>query len=294
VSITLRRSYLFSVVPERLIFDKRLSHRALRLWAILDRRAGADEVTFPSRAMLAADLGDSRESVDRAVRELCEAGWLAKERARQGDVNAYVLHDSPVTVQGGVVSHDDTPLDLVNRRRPGRHLSSPLTTPVVRGDAQEGDVREETNPPRPSDEAPPKAKAEGPPSTKPDGANPTSQAGLRSVASSADFEQWWTAYPRHTAKIAAEKAYVKARRRVPGQVLLSAAQRFAEDPTREDAFTPHPATWLNRGSWEDEGPVRPEPSRKDSTDVFAAAEARALAAERAMTSEPLALAGGTA
>lgn len=70
------------------------------------------------------------------------------------------------------------------------------------------------------------------------------------------FEEWWAAYPRKKAKIAAAKAYESAVRRIGGQrqnaedQLLKSlkAYRFSADPN----YRPYPATWLNRGSWLDE------------------------------------------
>lgn len=83
---------------------------------------------------------------------------------------------------------------------------------------------------------------------------------------STDFDTFWEQYPRKVGKQAAAKAYTKARRTVPAAKLLLAARKFAADPNREQTFTPHPATWLNEGRWDDE-PLpareasRPEPPR---------------------------------
>lgn len=72
------------------------------------------------------------------------------------------------------------------------------------------------------------------------------------------FPEWYAAYPRHVARAAALTAYTKAAKKAARDVLLTAAQRFADDPTRDPAYTPHPASWLNAERWLDEGPVRPQ------------------------------------
>lgn len=72
------------------------------------------------------------------------------------------------------------------------------------------------------------------------------------------FAQWYAAYPMHKGRKAAAAAFGRALRTTTTDALLAAAQRFADDPTRDPAFTPHPATWLNQGRWEDEGPARPQ------------------------------------
>lgn len=269
---TIRRAYKFAMAPEHLIFDRRLSDRAVRLFLILDRRAAGRTETFPSRAMLAEDLDCSRESVDRAVRELCATGWLAKERADRGDVNSYVLLEAPR--HAGVVTPDDTS----DRRRQGREVSSQVTKGVVAPDAQGGEGETgDKNPPAPSEQSP-----HG-------GTERPARRERPAVKVPPTFEEWYEAYPLKKGKIAAQKAYVKALRITTHEVLMAAALRFRVDATRDPAFTPHPATWLNAGRWEDEGPAREQSTevavrREDApqADRFAAARARAAEAERRM------------
>jgi hypothetical protein len=72
------------------------------------------------------------------------------------------------------------------------------------------------------------------------------------------FDRFWKAYPRHTGKVNAEKAFAKLK--VDADLLdtmLAALtwQRRQRDWTKDDgAFIPHPATWLNQRRWEDEHP----------------------------------------
>jgi hypothetical protein len=74
------------------------------------------------------------------------------------------------------------------------------------------------------------------------------------------FEEWWLVYPRHVGKQAAHKAYDRALVNVSPARLIEAAERFRDDPNREDRFTPHPTTWLNQGRWDDD----PLPPRNGS------------------------------
>ncbi|WP_374230873.1 helix-turn-helix domain-containing protein [Humibacter sp. RRB41] len=67
------------------------------------------------------------------------------------------------------------------------------------------------------------------------------------------FDSFWSMYPRKVAKEGARSAFVKAAKRVGSEVILEGARRFAADPNLpEKKFIPHPMTWLNRGSWDDE------------------------------------------
>ena len=73
------------------------------------------------------------------------------------------------------------------------------------------------------------------------------------------FSEFWQAYPRKVAKDAARKAWDK---RKPDEALLKvmlaaiALQKGSRQWLEENGrFIPHPATWLNKGQWQDE----PEP-----------------------------------
>ncbi len=66
------------------------------------------------------------------------------------------------------------------------------------------------------------------------------------------FDEFWDEYPRRVGKQAAIKAWMKAVKHTTPAALLGGVLRLAQDPNREDQFTPHPATWLNEGRWEDD------------------------------------------
>jgi hypothetical protein len=63
----------YARVPEWLL-DAAVSDRAVRLYALLDRYAGADGAAFPSRRTLAERLRCSRDVIDRAMKDLVAAG----------------------------------------------------------------------------------------------------------------------------------------------------------------------------------------------------------------------------
>ena len=65
------------------------------------------------------------------------------------------------------------------------------------------------------------------------------------------FDVFWDAYPRKEGKLAGRKAFAKALTLTDAQTITAGALRFAADPNREAEFTPHPASWLNAGRWED-------------------------------------------
>jgi hypothetical protein len=68
------------------------------------------------------------------------------------------------------------------------------------------------------------------------------------------FEEFWRLYPHKIGKLAAEEAYQRAIRQAPIDRIRNGARKFAEycrdhiDPK----YVPEPATWLNKGRWDDE------------------------------------------
>lgn len=80
------------------------------------------------------------------------------------------------------------------------------------------------------------------------------------VPSPPGFDAFWTVYPSKVGKGAARRAWAKAVKAAGGfEAIIAGAERFAADPNREDAFTPHASTWLNAERWDDP----PLPARLD-------------------------------
>lgn len=70
--------------------------------------------------------------------------------------------------------------------------------------------------------------------------------------SSPTFEDFYAAYPRKQKPLAARASWEKATKRASPERILAGAVRFAADPNRMPEYTPHPSSWLNAGSWDDE------------------------------------------
>lgn len=81
------------------------------------------------------------------------------------------------------------------------------------------------------------------------------KASILSVSEADSFALFWKCYPRKTAKGNAEVAWKKGGCISLTEQIVVAVNRSrgSFDWTKEGgAFIPHPATWLNRRSWEDE------------------------------------------
>lgn len=95
------------------------------------------------------------------------------------------------------------------------------------------------------------------------------------------FEAFWATYPNRRAKLAALRAWSTAVKRADAEVITEGARRFAADPNRDPAYTPHPASWLNAGRWTDE----PLPDRQATPTSDARAHAALALVQRFETEE---------
>lgn len=71
----------------------------------------------------------------------------------------------------------------------------------------------------------------------------------------ADFEIFWSAYPKKKSKETARKAFEKAIKKTDLQTMLDAVEKqktTSDWMDQNGQYIPYPATWLNAGAWEDE------------------------------------------
>ena len=73
------------------------------------------------------------------------------------------------------------------------------------------------------------------------------------------FSEFWKTYPKKVGKIEAEKAWMRANgNRPPTEIILSKIIELKKSDQWQKQggqFIPNPATWINRGGWEDEAGV---------------------------------------
>lgn len=81
-----------------------------------------------------------------------------------------------------------------------------------------------------------------------------------------DFEAFWTVWPRKVAKKPAADVYRRLRRRIPAEVILAGARRYAaETAGREAEHIAHATSWLRAERWTDEvarPAAAPTPTRR--------------------------------
>ncbi len=106
----------FAIIPEKVLYAN-ISHIAVRIYGVLRRHADQTGRCHPGRARIANLAHTSPSSVDRAIQQLVEHGFITVHHRRNPDnpqqmlSNTYVIHSTPP-------AHDHTPLPLVNTPPP--------------------------------------------------------------------------------------------------------------------------------------------------------------------------------
>lgn len=105
---TLTASHHFAIIPEWVLYHPNISGNALRLYGVLQRIANdKTRRAWPSRSTLAKAIGKSRNTVDRCIIELIDAGALEKRHRKtdSGDYtsNEYTVMMVPPVGRGGPI-----------------------------------------------------------------------------------------------------------------------------------------------------------------------------------------------
>jgi hypothetical protein len=108
-----------------------------------------------------------------------------------------------------------------------------------------------------------------------------------STTMAAEFDEWYAAYPRKVGRLAAQKAYEKARKTgATAQELRAGIGRYIEHKPSYADFC-HPQTWLSQGRWLDsyDKPevVQKVAQRMEYIDYHAQREAARREREKAQT-----------
>jgi biotin operon repressor len=82
----------FTQLPNFIINDNKLSSNAKIVYAKLLSYAWHNDRVFPGQERMAEELGMSRPTINKAVRELEGEGYLDIQRRGQGLTNVYTLY----------------------------------------------------------------------------------------------------------------------------------------------------------------------------------------------------------
>src|SRR5215218_1524552 len=124
----------FAIVPEW-VLDADISDAALRLYAVLLRYGQSSGHRMPGRRLLASRLHKrSRDSVDRALKELVGVGAVLVQHRRQGPVNLtnrYVVRSTPP--QPAAVTRVVREPDAASESATGAALRAESSEPAASG-----------------------------------------------------------------------------------------------------------------------------------------------------------------
>jgi hypothetical protein len=195
---------------------------------------------------------------------LAESGWTDTDDTGRPVVHDWLEH-CPEYIK-----------ERVRKRQVRAAKSNKQTTYVLPKPDNSGQVRDQPplvpsipNPTQPNQFQPNPTKippggggaspSNGPPKDSSNGSKPKPSK----PAYTASFERWYAAYPRKVAKEEAAAAFgrtlpkIVVLRTCPTEEalewLISVTQRFARSGTgRDGKFCPYPATWLNKGRYDDD------------------------------------------
>ncbi len=226
-------------------------------------------VPFNAVRMIAADA--ALPSSAKPVKELVSVG-LWKEAAGGYQVHDYLAYnESSEKVQ----AKKEAARERMNARR---SQNEQRTSQDVRanGDGNSREVREPTTDTETTTDTPQQAgerKTPKPPSSAKvkNGELPTVQHEL--------FERWYAVYPKKVGRIDAVRAWSHIASAPTDELVNRMIAKVQEwdgsEPWTSDGgkYIPNPATWLNRGQWDDGSP--PPPQSANVTHLGGAANARA-------------------
>ena len=209
--------YPFAIVPLDLM--KQVSASAVCVYAVLAEAANRDQQAWPSKATIADRTGLSSRTVQRAIAELRDSGWIrVSERHREnGSTTSNTYFVRRVRGDMGVLPPQD-----IRVSPPHANLSPPEQDPIEPDPMFELNITE-------------RQQVDDP------------------------FDEWWKQYPRKVQKQAARRAYKKAAAKVGHERLLEAMLRYRDEDDRvAKGFIQHASTWLNGECWDDETVTSPQ------------------------------------
>lgn len=209
----------FTMIPNDFIRDPTISTRAARIYIFVASHESGWNLNTRSVANV---LDMSQSTVNRAMRELEEAGWV-KRVQRVADDGTF----GPVVYEVFTVSQNagDGELTVSQNTVSGKTASGEMTHIKKTNSFKKTKEEKKTN-------------------------NSCSNEHERDT----HFDAFWHAYPRKVGKQKARTKFTTAVKRAGDpNLVIAGAQRLADDPNLPDKqYIPHPTTWLERDGWEDE------------------------------------------
>lgn len=223
----------FAQIANEALRDRRLSFRARGILALVLSHSG--EWTATLRWLESQSEVDGRAAIQSALRELTSLGYRIVTKERVGEEIRTV------------VEWRHTVNESISRR------TENLTVRIPDGQESGASIEHHSSEHHREEHHQELRPAGGLESEALPVPSPKAGSGGRE-AYRVGFDAFWSVYPRKAAKPAARRAFEKALAKASLDQLIRAAERYRDDPNREEAYTAHAATWLNNERWMD-GPL---------------------------------------
>jgi hypothetical protein len=250
----------YSIIPGDALDDPKVTDLHLRVLALLGRHSDNNGWLQINQRTLAEKTGRSRETINRAISDLVDLGYVRKEarfsekdgrqmissyqiimdrstpspssRRAQPDVvtetrpcDPHVTGGCDAHVTGGVMSGDHTPCDLQTSHHNKEDLFFKRSI---------SSSHEEDGAPRAS-----AAEQRNPRLTSPRDEN-------RHTA----FDAWYATFPHKVGVAAARRAFDSALRKASLETLIDGVRAYVASKPPDRPYC-NPATWLNQERWLD-------------------------------------------
>lgn len=215
-------------------FDQQIPGNLKIVLLALADNANDGGYCWPSQEVIAHKASVSVRNLRRLLNELEDRGLIRIDARRRQDgykaANGYQL--SPANMSGKPSPDNISPDTTGHSQRPTVSDQEPSVEPPKRVNARASELRR-----------------------------------IQRQQEAEDWEKFWEIYPRKVAKDAAARAWTAAIKRENSASIVAGLERLVPSlKAREPQYVPHPATWLNAGSWDDEADPPPSPtSRTGST-----------------------------
>lgn len=226
--IRVEKTKNYTVMSNYHLQDKNIS---LKAKGLLSYMLSLPEYWEYSIAGLAAICKEGPDCIRTTIKELENAGYItrSRERTENGQLGGidYTVREHPVKTEKPKL---ENPMqDVPEQDTSAQDKPTEIKTIPIKDESIKNVSKNSLTPPA------------------------SGECEVKQSKRDIEFESFWQAYPRKKNKIAARKAFDKVK--VPLQTLLDAIDRqkrstqWSKDGGQ---FIPYPASWLNKGAWDDE------------------------------------------
>jgi hypothetical protein len=293
VSINRVPSVPFAQIANEALRDRRLTYKARGLLAMVLSNVGEWQAT--AEWLEQQSINDGRHAIQTALNELTEHGYrrVRRERLDSGQIATIVdwFHEPLISrptenptvglsdgrETGGSIEHHPLEHHHLEHHHSEQGREKQVGLPEGRSEQDRlGEARGEqshSGAERSQQPASAQPRYEHDPSGEhaPEATISTRTRVRKPIIVGDDpaFDEFWAIYPRKASKARARIAWAKAQRHASPEAIIAGAERYRDDPNREDAYTAHATTWLNGERWDDPPlPSRHNRSERKSSEVM--------------------------